>query len=241
MSGAERPKRILAVDDEEFIRLLVAQILSRAGYQVDLAEDGGVALRKIEASRPDLVILDLMMPGVDGWSVLERLRGMAAPPPVLVLTAHGGYDSFTRLAREGVAAYMSKPFSLHELLSVCATILAKETPESASGQERRRAARRALMVEVKVVLSQQTGAVAVGELLNLSRTGAQVNLGVPLEPGDRVSVGFRFPGREPLLSLESRLEWRRPLDGGFAHGLVFVNLTSEHERRLGEVLGLAAT
>ena len=238
VSETERPRRVLVVDDEEFIRRLLMQILAQAGYEVDLAAEGGEALRKIEARRPDLMVLDLMMPGVDGWTVLERLRGFADPPPVIVLTAHGGYDTFARLAREGVAAYMSKPFSLRELLRVCSkTIADAEAGGAAPTSDRRRIARRPLMVEVKV-LAPLAGPSAIGQLVNLSSGGAQVDLAVPLEPGEQVSISFRVPGEGPPLGLEGRVEWRAEAEHGFAHGVLFTDLTPERERLVRDLLGL---
>lgn len=102
--------RILVVDDEEDGRLLVAQILQDAGYDVDAAVDGGEALERIRTSRPDLVILDLLMPFVNGWDVLEQIRRVPGPPPVVVVTARGDYETFTRGVREGAVAHLIKPF-----------------------------------------------------------------------------------------------------------------------------------
>ena len=66
---------------------VVARILRDAGFEVDSAHDGGAALERLSERRPDLVILDLMMPGIDGWGVLERMRDMPKPPPVVVSSA----------------------------------------------------------------------------------------------------------------------------------------------------------
>ena len=74
----EPAKRILVVDDEEDVQILVCRILKDAGYEVDSAADGGEAIQKVRGRRPDLVILDLMMPGVDGWGFFEHLHGDTA-------------------------------------------------------------------------------------------------------------------------------------------------------------------
>src|SRR3990172_5902465 len=79
--------RILVVDDEADVRSLLSRVLRDAGYSVDTADDGGEALARLEANRPDLVLLDLMMPGVDGWGVLAELRKTPSPPPLLLVTA----------------------------------------------------------------------------------------------------------------------------------------------------------
>jgi two-component system response regulator MtrA len=104
------PHRILVVDDEPDIHVFVGRVLSDAGYEVDSAVDGAEALESIKSNRPDLVLLDLMMPVVDGWEVLARLRGLEDPPPVVVLTARGDFAAFARGVREGVAAFIGKPF-----------------------------------------------------------------------------------------------------------------------------------
>jgi CheY-like chemotaxis protein len=97
-----RPKRILVVDDDEDVQVLVCRILRDAGFEVDSAHDGATALGGSPGRRPDLVVLDLMMPGIDGWGVLERMRDMPKPPPVVVLTARTDFGTFTRRVREGL-------------------------------------------------------------------------------------------------------------------------------------------
>src|SRR5262245_4563031 len=111
MAAPSRPARILVVDDEEDVQVLVCRILKEAGFQVEAASDGGEPIEKMEANRPDLVVLDLMMPGVDGWGVLQHLHTQdETPPPVVILTARSDYGTFTRGVREGAAAYVFKPF-----------------------------------------------------------------------------------------------------------------------------------
>lgn len=105
--------RVLVVDDERDIRMVVSEILSEEGYQVAGAEDGAAALTQLYAFRPQLVLLDLMMPRMDGW---EFRRAQRSDPevcdiPVLVLSALGRQDDLE------VAGYIDKPFALEELLS----------------------------------------------------------------------------------------------------------------------------
>ena len=82
-------KKILVVDDEENIRELYRIELTEEGYEVELAEDGLAALRKLDTFHPDLVTLDVKMPGIDGLEVLRRIREKSASLPVLLLTAFG--------------------------------------------------------------------------------------------------------------------------------------------------------
>ena len=84
-------KRILVVDDEEHICELYRDELAEEGYEVELARDGVEALRKFDSFRPDLVTLDVKMPGLDGLEVLRRIREKNASVPVLLLTAFGEF------------------------------------------------------------------------------------------------------------------------------------------------------
>jgi hypothetical protein len=101
--------------------------------------------------------------------------------------------------------------------------------------EQRREPRRRLMVEVHV-LSQESRPVAVGELVNLSLGGAQVDLGVELQLGDRVRVALSIPSSGFPLGLEGRVQWRLAAPRGFSHGLVFVALSVAEEQQLRDLL-----
>lgn len=115
--GPPVPK-ILVVDDDPSVRMLVCDVLEMEGHEVVAVEDGFAALRSIEASRPDCVVLDVMMPGLDGHAVLERIRALDAGPalPVVMLTAaaddHNAWQAWTG----GVDYFLAKPFDPSELL-----------------------------------------------------------------------------------------------------------------------------
>jgi DNA-binding response OmpR family regulator len=236
LSGAAAPKRILVVDDEEDVQILVCRILRDAGFEVDSAFEGGEGLEKINARRPDLIVLDLMMPGIDGWGVLQQLRRRPDPPPIVVMTARSDYDTFSRGVKEGAAAYVFKPFRFHELVATCQrVILAGGKPPVPVAQERRRDPRRTLMVEVKV-LSREKHPIALGELVNLSPRGCQVELDVAVDPGTHVGVAFHIPGGGVPLGLEGQVQWRATVPQGFAHGLAFVALTPQDEAQLNDLL-----
>jgi DNA-binding response OmpR family regulator len=109
-------KRILVVDDEEGIRQLYKEELEDEGYKVELAERGEEALEKISESKPDVVILDLKMPGMGGLEVLERIRERDKDLPVIICTAYGEYKSdLTTWASD---AYIVKSADLTELKGV---------------------------------------------------------------------------------------------------------------------------
>lgn len=111
--------RILIVEDDAFVRHLLVGYVRRGGYQCSQASDGEEALRKVAAWRPDLVLLDVVMPGIDGFEVLERLR--AAPTtrdlPVVVLTALDGDSEVQRVFEVGADDFLRKPFREAELLA----------------------------------------------------------------------------------------------------------------------------
>jgi DNA-binding response OmpR family regulator len=108
--------RVLVIDDEEDIRALLRGLLERAGYVVDEAADGRAGLRAFYASPPDLVLLDVGMPELDGWATLERLRYLS-DVPVIMLTARSGELDRVRGLTRGADDYVSKPFGRQELLA----------------------------------------------------------------------------------------------------------------------------
>jgi len=107
---------ILVVDDDADIRTLVAELLQRAGHGVIQAPDGESGLRLFYAQQPDLVLLDVSMPGLDGWEVLTRIRELS-DVPVLMLTARAGELEKVRGLRGGADDYVTKPFGRQELLA----------------------------------------------------------------------------------------------------------------------------
>lgn len=114
-------KKILVVDDEANIRELYRVELAEEGYEVELAENGLEALRKLESGRPDLVTLDVKMPGLDGIEVLRRIRQVNASLPVLLLTAFGEFrQDFNTWASD---AYIVKSADLSELKATVRKLL----------------------------------------------------------------------------------------------------------------------
>lgn len=113
------PRKILAVDDEKHIVRLVQVNLERAGYTVVTANDGKEALEKVASENPDLVVLDVMMPYMDGFEVLQNLRRNSATRdiPVIMLTAKAQDADVFKGWQSGVDCYLTKPFNPMELLS----------------------------------------------------------------------------------------------------------------------------
>jgi two-component system OmpR family response regulator len=113
----ERAPKVLVVDDEENIRFLVESALQLAGMETAGAEDGRAGLKLVSDFRPDLIVLDVMMPELDGFDVLQRLRDGGSRTPVIFLTARDSTDDRVRGLTAGGDDYMVKPFAVAELVA----------------------------------------------------------------------------------------------------------------------------
>ncbi len=117
---SEKP-RVLVVDDDPVIRSTVAELLLDEGYEVDQAGDGAEALKVVARSVPDAIVLDLMMPVLDGWAFVERCRAEPATRevPIVVMSAtHSLHESAERLHAMGVRAVVAKPFDVDALIAI---------------------------------------------------------------------------------------------------------------------------
>jgi CheY-like chemotaxis protein len=112
-------KRVLVIDDDLPIRGMLAAALRQHGFQVLLAGDGGEGQRALTIHHPDIVLLDLAMPGINGWDFLQRLQetGHLGQIPVIVVSAHVRVEP-QALLQMGVAAILPKPFNLPELIEL---------------------------------------------------------------------------------------------------------------------------
>ncbi|HWT78562.1 MAG TPA: response regulator [Candidatus Methylomirabilis sp.] len=116
-------KHILVVDDEADIRLLYQEELQEAGYQVTVAADGHEALRMVQKGRPDLMTIDIKMPGMDGVELLRRVREIHRDLPIIICTAYGDFKyDFATWASD---AYLTKSADLAELKSKVSELLSK--------------------------------------------------------------------------------------------------------------------
>jgi CheY-like chemotaxis protein len=117
MSSVTRAARILVVEDDDSIRDLVDLVLSSAGYEVLTAPDGAAALQVIGQTDPDLVLLDMRMPIMDGWEFARQYRARPEPhAPIVVLTA--ARDAAERAAEIHANGYLGKPFDVDDLLTM---------------------------------------------------------------------------------------------------------------------------
>lgn len=128
--------RILVVEDNADLAYGLRNNLEIEGYEVDVAEDGATGLERASAGTPDLVILDLMLPEMDGYRVLHELRDDGYDMPVLILTARGEEADKVRGLRLGADDYVTKPFGLLELLARVEALLRRSENGTAEGANR---------------------------------------------------------------------------------------------------------
>jgi len=127
--------RILVVDDDRAVRESLRRSLTFNGYTVDLAVDGLNALEKVAESRPDAVVLDVMMPRLDGLEVCRRLRSAGDDLPILVLTARDSVSERVAGLDAGADDYLPKPFALEELLARLRALLRRAVPDPDADSE----------------------------------------------------------------------------------------------------------
>src|SRR6476660_940166 len=119
--------QILVVDDERAVRESLRRALALEGYDVDLASDGEEALESVRRAEPDALILDVLMPGVDGVEVSRRLRLNGSKDPSLLLTARDAIENRVEGRDAGADDYVTKPFALEELLARVRALLRRTT------------------------------------------------------------------------------------------------------------------
>jgi len=127
MSGTNKP-HILLVDDESAITANLAPFLQRAGFEVRIATDGEAALEQLAAERADLIVLDVLMPRLDGREMLRRLRAENNWTPVVLLTQVGEATERAMALEEGADDYLNKPFDPHELIARIRSVLRRARP-----------------------------------------------------------------------------------------------------------------
>ena len=135
--------RIMIAEDDADVRQVLTHLLIEEGHEIAVARDGNACLDKVMADPPDLLILDIMMPGVDGYSVLHELKhsGMSGAVKVLVLTARGAEDDVERSYKLGAALHMAKPFDPDEFVAKVQQLLtlSRDGVRALREQERDRA------------------------------------------------------------------------------------------------------
>jgi DNA-binding response OmpR family regulator len=128
--------RVLIVDDEPDVLLLLRVNLEAAGYQTVLAADGETALSRIDDSEPEVVLLDIMMPVMDGWGVLRALSARDNAPRVVVVSAKSSDRDIVRALTAGALDYITKPFDPDDLVDVVARTINSSLDQLVENRER---------------------------------------------------------------------------------------------------------
>jgi DNA-binding response OmpR family regulator len=128
--------RVLVVDDDPIVRDVVGRYLSREGYAVAVAADGRAAMDEFDRGRPDLIVLDLMLPALDGFEVFRRVRSRGRRTPVIMLTARGAETDRVVGLDSGADDYVAKPFSPRELVARVRAVLRRGTDAEGDAPER---------------------------------------------------------------------------------------------------------
>lgn len=126
-------RRVLIIEDDPAIADGLAYALEREGYSVEAARDGEAGLSAARARPPDVVLLDLMLPGISGWAVCRALRQESAVP-ILMLTARGEEEDRVRGLEIGADDYVTKPFSTREVVARIAAVLRRAAPEASEDE-----------------------------------------------------------------------------------------------------------
>src|SRR6188472_1135309 len=135
--SASESARVLVVDDEESITQLVSTVLRYEGFQVETAADGRAAVQLARTFQPDIVVLDVMLPDLDGFEVYRRLANGSTAVPVLFLTARDSTEDRVHGLTLGADDYVGKPFSLEELIARVRAVLRRTRPDAAGGSQSR--------------------------------------------------------------------------------------------------------
>jgi two-component system, OmpR family, alkaline phosphatase synthesis response regulator PhoP len=145
--------RILIIEDNADLAFGLQKTLEFEGYEVEVAEDGPTGLERARSGSAELIVLDLMLPGMDGFRILRTLRGLGSTVPVLVLTARGDETDVVMGFDSGADDYVTKPFSTLELLARVRALLRRGGPEAGTPP---RPARRETFGDVEVDTSTRT-------------------------------------------------------------------------------------
>jgi DNA-binding response OmpR family regulator len=185
---------VLVVEDEAHVRELVSYALQGAGYRVRLVSDGEAALRETRQSMPDLVVLDIRLPGIDGWEVCRRIR-QQSNVPILMMTALAEDESMVKGLRLGADDYVAKPFSPMVLAARVQALLRRAAPTLVQ----RQVLLRGLSIDLASAEVRRDG-----EIVHLTPTEFRLLAALSRRPGQvvapselmRLAQGYDVPERE---------------------------------------------
>ena len=230
-------KQILVVDDERPLAELMAQALQEDGYQVSTAFDGYEAGLKMATLQPDLLVLDLIMPGLDGFSICQRVKAQPEGKRTKIIAITGFvHEGNLAKAREcGADLCLTKPFQLKNLQEMVAKLLRepRNPPSTTLGLERRRSLR--VPAEFGVICRPVSGATTSaiqpwrGKTLNVSREGLLLTVDACVEPFTLLAMQILLKDRQLPMQVVGESRWVREEPGGRSHhvGLAFVALQTQ--------------
>lgn len=180
------PERILAVDDDPLLLQLIEQTLQKGGYEVILASEGQEGLQLLAEWRPHLVVLDIMMPHVDGWEICRRIRKVSTIP-IIMLTARGSQSDIVRGLEAGADDYLVKPFHPDELLARVSAVLRRAAMPPPTQQVPLRFGNGSLIIDPTERL-----VTVDSELIDLTRTEFDLLLFMAYRPGRILTTEIIF-------------------------------------------------
>lgn len=180
------PERILAVDDDPLLLQLIEQTLQKGGYEVILASEGQEGLQLLAERRPHLVVLDIMMPHVDGWEICRRIRKVSTIP-IIMLTARGSHSDIVRGLEAGADDYLVKPFHPDELLARVSAVLRRVAMPPPTQKAPLRFGNGSLVIDPTERL-----VTVDGELIDLTRTEFDLLLFMAYRPGRILTTEIIF-------------------------------------------------
>jgi len=231
---------ILVVDDDQDLQRMLRTAFEVKGFRVETADDGLAAVDFLKTGAPtDLAVLDIFMPTMDGWAALAQMQKFPQPPPVVVLSGTAEANITPRIFREGVQAFIGKPFQLDVLVNTCQELIARAKGRAVVPDRRQPGMRRTLTLPVSI-LDAGGGLLREGRLLNLSVYGAQVELPGPLPPGQHLRVRYASEAGSDL-TIEGYVRWWRHPDVSSAatrHGIAFAGVSAEQQGQIKKIAAL---
>ena len=239
-------KRILLVDDERALAEIMAQALREAGYQVCVAFDGYEAGLKMATLQPDLLVLDLIMPGLDGFSICRRVKANPAGrhTKIIAMTGFVQEGNLTKALECGADLCLAKPFPLQTLKEMAGRLLGESHNPATTdlGLERRRSLR--VPAEFPVICTPVTGASSPastprqGKTLNVSREGLLIAMDAPVEPFALLTMRILVRDDEAPVAAVGESRWMRGDANAQSRriGLTFIAIQPEVGRRWVETI-----
>jgi excisionase family DNA binding protein len=246
---AKEGKQILVVDDERPLAEIMAHALQEDGYQVSVAFDGYEAGLKMATLQPDLLVLDLIMPGLDGFSICQRVKANSEGKrtKIIAMTGFVQEGNLAKAIECGADLCLEKPFQLKTLKGMVAKLLGKtrHPPGRALGLERRRSLRvqAEFSVSCTPISGTTTSAIEVwrGKTLNVSREGVVLLLEAPVEPFTLLAMQIFLRNDQMPVQLVGESRWVRNEPGGKSHrvGIAFVAVPAQLGERWAEAIYVA--